>query len=196
MSDSITGRILFNVFKVSLLFIGVILLAVSWLMNRENLIQDDWPVTKGKVFYSQPVEVKDTFLGRDIKHFDLNIKYGYLVNKVRYDSTGLFVEEADKTLDKSYFIEKAEEFTKGKVVDVHYNPENPKQSYLVANIDEGTRTFYATSQKIVAFCIFLFLITPVLSFFKEQRYRRKNKVDSGLIVPENARRITPEQRRR
>tara|TARA_Y100001960_G_scaffold334048_1_gene444174 strand:+ start:9559 stop:10149 length:591 start_codon:yes stop_codon:yes gene_type:complete len=196
MSDSITGRILFNVFKASLLFIGLTLLGVSWLMNRENLIQDDWPVTKGKVFYSQPVEVSDTFLGRSIKHFDLSIKYGYIVNKVRYNSTGLFVEDTDKTLERAYFVEKAKEFSKGKIVDVHYNPENPKQSYLVANIDEGTRTFYAMSQKIVAFCIFLFLITPLLSFFKEKRYRRKNKVDSGLIVPENARRITPEQRRR
>lgn len=197
MSDSITARVIFNVFKGTLLFIGLILLCIAWMMNSSNLQQDAWPVTKGKIFYSQTVEKKYKVLGRDVKYYDLNIKYGYVVNKIRYNKKGLFVEGVDKTLDLAFFKQQENNFKKGQIVKVHYNPENPKQAYLVADIDSGTRSFYSASKKIVYFSIFLFLITPLLTFIKNRRFVRKNTVaQEGLVVPDDARRIQPIRKHR
>lgn len=196
MSDSITSRVVFNVFKGSLLFIGLILFSLAWFMNKDNLEQDKWPVTKGKVFYSKVVVVYDKILGRKVKHFDLDVKYAYVVNNKRYDNKGLFLENTDKNLEKSFFSEQSKIFTKNKVVPVHYNPKNPKESYLVADIDSGTRSFYSASQKIVLFALFLFAITPLITFIKDKSFKRKNKVESGLVVPDDAIRVQPIRKHR
>lgn len=196
MSDSITSRVLFNVFKVSLLVISLSLFLVAWLLNKDNLAKDAWPTTDAKIFYSQVVKRSGTFLGHQTKWYDLNIKYGYVVNKQRYDKQGLFVESIDHSLNREFFEEKAQQFKKDDIVKVHYNPQNPKQAYLVANIDSGIRTFYGATQKMVLFTLFLFIITPLINYFKEKGYKTKNSVEQGLIVPDDVKRVMPGQRYR
>lgn len=191
MADSITGRMIFNVFKISLLVMGLSLFSVAWLLNKDNLARDQWPTTKGKIFYSQVVERQKELFGRQIKWYDLDVKYGYVVDKVRYDKKGLFLEPADKNLKLKFFKQQAKEFKKGKIVKVHYNPANPKQAYLLTNVDEGTRSFYRVSRDIVLFTLFLFLISPVINLFKDKKYKEKNKVESGLVVPDDAKRVEP-----
>lgn len=196
MADSITGRVIFNFFKTALFVICGTLFFIAWMLNKENLSRDEWPVTKGKVFYSQAVEKQMKVLGRNVKYYDLNIKYGYIVNKIRYDKKGLFADFPDKTLTKEFFIEQSKKFKKGDFVAVHYNPQNPKQSYLIADVDSGTRSFYKVTKDMLCFSIFLFLITPFLSLFKEKRYIDKNHIDQGLQVPNNAKRTNPMDRYR
>ena len=194
MSDSLVGRTLFTVAKVSLLIISLFLFGIAWFLCSDILERDNWPTTKGKVFESQTVAKQGEMLGRKVKYYDLNIRYGYIVDKIRYNKTGLFLKQADKRLELSYFKQKEQEFKKGDVVKVHYNPQNPKQAYLVPEIASGMRSFYDTTQKMLILSIFLFLISPFISMFRDKKYIEKNTFEQGLIVPDSAKVIPAHKR--
>ena len=100
MSDSLVGRTLFTVAKVSLLIISLFLFGIAWFLCSDMLARDNWPTTKGKVFESQTVAKQGEMLGRKVKYYDLNIRYGYIVDKVRYNKTGLFLKQADNNKSK------------------------------------------------------------------------------------------------
>ncbi len=196
MSDSLVGRTLFTVAKVSLLIISLFLFSIAWFLCSDMLARDNWPTTKGKVFESQAVAKQGEMLGRKVKYYDLNIRYGYIVDKVRYNKIGLFFKQADKNLELSYFKEKEQEFKKGDIVKVHYNPQNPKQAYLVPEIASGMRSFYDTTQKMLILSIFLFLISPFINMFRDKKYIEKNTFEQGLIVPDSAKVIPAHKRGR
>jgi hypothetical protein len=81
-----------------------------------------WPATEGKIILSRISGAKRT-IGRRV-----NIKYEYLVNGIYYVSS-----QISYTLiigDYSGSLEVLREYPEGRLVTVHYNPDNPAHAVL------------------------------------------------------------------
>ena len=197
MSDSIVQRAVFNVFRFSLFGISICLFAIAYFIKDDSVDIDSWEPAKAKVFTSNVVEKKTKMYGRNAIHYDLDISYAYIVNKKRYDQKGLYGSfEVPKTLAKEYFVEMANKYQAGSMQKVHYNPENPKQVYLEKPKETGIQVFYDVSVKMLAGSILLFLITPVLFIINNIRGYKKEKKVHEFIIPDDAKRIKPSDRRR
>lgn len=197
MSDSVVGRIVFNVFKFSLLIVSLLLFAIAYFFNKDNLDQEDWVETKAKVFRSQVIQKETRIAGRKAIAYDLDIKYGYLANKKRFDQQGLFAyNDTPKTLNKEFFIEQAKTYSKGSVVKAYYNPENPSQSYLLRNTESGAATFYDAIKKLLCVSLLIFLIQPILALRENKKLRRDLAKKHEFIIPDDARRIPAVKRGR
>lgn len=191
MADSIGVRVVFNIFKISLFIIAGILFLIAWYFNKDNLATDNWPSAKGIIYSSNIVEKYSTLLGRKYKHYDLDINYAYIVDNKKYEGKGLFINADDKNIELDYYKKANDFFNKNKKISVHYNPENPQESYLVKKLDYGTRSFYKVSRDLLFFAIFLYLITPILSLFRDKKYIKDNSFEQGLIVPDDVKRVDP-----
>jgi len=197
MSDSIVQRAVFNVFRFSLFGISITLFAIAYFFKDDSVNINDWQMTKAKIFKSQVVQKQTTIYGRNAIYYDLDISYAYIVNKKRYDQKGLFGSfEIPKTLTKEYFVKMAGKYQAGSMQKVHYDPENPKNVYLEKPKETGIQVFYDVSLKMLIASISLFLITPVLFIINGIMGYKKDKKIHEFIIPEDAKRIKPSDRRR
>lgn len=197
MSDSVIGRTIFTVFKVSLLLISLTLFGIAYFFNQDNLEQDNWVETKAKIFKSDVIKKEVRIAGRKAVSYDLDVAYGYIVNNKRYNQIGLFAyNKTPKTLSREYFIDQAKVYSKNKIVKTYYNPENPKESYLVLNKGSSAYVFYSAISKLLIVSLLLFLIQPILGLLENYRLRKELSKEHKFIIPDDVKRVQPIRRHR
>ena len=195
MSDSMVGRVIFNVIRFSFLAIVLVLFAFAYFLNKDNLDLQTWHKTEAKIFSSQIVEKRVTIMNRVGVSYDLEVEYAYIVDKKRYDSNSLFAyNKTPKTLPKQYFMEQAKTIKPGAVVDVYYNPESPQYSYLVTKSEDGAMVFYESVLILLYFALGLFAIQPLISYYNYRQGRTPNNTTFEFIIPQSARRIAAQKR--
>jgi hypothetical protein len=102
------------------LVLGIAMFYVFMNWGKENRIIESWPKTNGKI------------LQKDIKGYNLYIKYEFYVDGVRYESGRIYrkMDYYDIAIKWGKFedIDKLE-FIKNQ--EVKYNPENPSDCCLI-----------------------------------------------------------------
>jgi hypothetical protein len=195
MSDSMVGRVIFNVMRVSFLAIVLSLFAIAYFLNKDYLDLQHWHKTQAKVFSSQVVEKRVKILDRLAISYDMEVEYAYIVDKKRYDSNSLFAfNKTPKTLPKDYFLQQSEIIKAGALVDVYYNPESPENSYLILAPEGGSMAFYESILVLLYIALGLFAIQPLISYYNYRQGKTPNNTTFEFIIPQNARRISARKR--
>lgn len=149
---------------------GMIWLGVDGL--SESSSSANWPTATGRILYSG-VEVDDS--GEGTCHY-AKIIYQYKVNQREYRNDD--VELGGHPCSSSYAKKISSILTKGKVVDVYYDPANPKKSCLLA------RTNYISIVPIVIGLLFacagFAFIYQIFHVYSEE----KKKKAKGVIYYE------------
>lgn len=195
MSDSMVGRVIFNVIRISFLAIVLSLFAIAYFLNKDYLDLQHWHKTEAKVFSSEVIEKRVTIMNRVAISYDMQVEYAYIVNKTRYDSNNLFAfGKTPKTLPKQYFLDQRKVIKEGALVDVYYNPENPDESYLILAPEGGSMAFYESVLVLLYIALGLFAIQPFISYYNYRQGRTPNNTTFEFIIPQTARRISARRR--
>lgn len=152
---------------VNFLFIGIILgiFGVSLFLparktRKQDEIRQAWPTDKGTVISSEVVAQPPlTRLGKEILQFDAVIKYQFRYGGQLHFGTGVVYPrhlfsrpEADGLVAR---------YPAGATVDVHHNPDDIRESYLVM---ENTAQNYRTSIAVIAVGVGLTLAGILIGF--------------------------------
>lgn len=195
MSDSMVGRVIFNVMRVSFLAIVLSLFAIAYFLNKDYLDLQHWHKTQAKVFSSQVVEKQVKILDRLAISYDMEVEYAYIVDKKRYDSNSLFAfNKTPKTLTKDYFLQQSEIIKAGALVDVYYNPESPENSYLILAHKDGSMAFYESVLVLLYIALGLFAIQPLIIMVKSKKDKKALTRTQEFIIPDDAKRIPAHKR--
>lgn len=115
------------IFSISSVFI----LYSSYLLYK-SISARNLPVTKAEIIDSK-------LLGGYMHSYTAHIKYKYTVNEKKFTNNRIEADLGIPTFviesDGKNFIE---DYSKGKEVDVYYDPTNPEISYLTATPSFGT----------------------------------------------------------
>ena len=140
-----------------IVLVGLIILTIGVFTVKNAMAARKWPTTEGRITSSSVSENRkyDSSSKSYKTEFRADISYSYNVNNVEYIGDKLFYGAVK--LSKSTAKKYCDRYPYGAVVDVHYNPENPKQSVLETGI--GVRSYMALiiGLVITAFGIYLFV---------------------------------------
>jgi len=103
--------------------LGLMLASVGLVCLWQVLVRRSWPVTRGRVIYSQ-IEIADTEAP-----YRPDVIYGYEVDNRHFQSNRISTNTMASGLPR-HARKVARRYPRGSAVDVHYNPKNHAESVL------------------------------------------------------------------
>lgn len=129
-----------NNFWSNLIFVVVLVFVAHqfWKNHEERKLSVNWPVTSGKIVHAHLKEVQHTshddnksFFGNSsYTDYEIVISYDYEVDGRNF--TGTRIEVSGPSFSReSEAVKVLSSYKEGEIVNVYYNPKNPKASVLV-----------------------------------------------------------------
>jgi hypothetical protein len=151
----------FIIIGLFIALVGFSMFFPAWNARKHDQIRESWPAAKGTVM--SPAVVREVEVtgrgGRRQKLFDVSIKYQFRAGgQLRFGSSVSFRRSL---YDAAGVAHVTQQYPAGATVTVHYNPEEPQESYLEM-VASRVNKYYRFSMLLIAAALIFVCIGLVM----------------------------------
>lgn len=117
-----------------ILLMGLVLVQDRIRLLMEGYASLDWPTVAGEVVAAEASPIIDAKVGPGWR---IGVNYQYAVDGTLHQNDRLRHDRRLRGMTREEAEQKLERFRPGQPVDVHYDPDRPSHSVLMAGPDQG-----------------------------------------------------------